>query len=487
MPFLSRAPNVAKLAVKGDIDGLIEATGYSDELVQLAAVKALGTCHDPRASDALIALLGDGETPLAVVAVTALGWGGDPRSVRPLIDLLRSKPRGGLTEAIEVALAGIGADSALSAVAGLMKAQPAEVRVQAIGALTRFGPRAVPALEEALKDQDARVARGASFALDQLGWTPGPDELGVRYCIVRGLWEQLYEIGRGAVPLLVEHLADADPEVAFHAAMALRNTDDPHSTPALVATLEARDANLRGMAAQSLEALGWQPGNDVEAARYWVAKRDWERAVEVGEAAVPALELALRAEIAAPNGVRKVGLEVVEALGGIGSPDTLEPLVAALTLHPDWRVQERAAISLGDMKDLRAEEPLLRALEKGESRSLISVSLIQALGRLGSPRAVDRLLGFVPGAVSGWGNSGSWWGSEEANAAIRALGHTGDPRVVGSLIGALDRPGTRDAAVSALVELRALDAARAALSHPHGSIQAGAAEVVRKLEGPAST
>jgi HEAT repeat protein len=486
MPFLSRAPNVAKLAARGDINGLVEATGNNDELVQVAAVKALGTCHDPRATDALIALVGDGESSLAGVAVTALGWTGDPRIVRPLVDLLRSKPGGGLAETIGVALACSGDDSALPAVAGLLKGQPAAVRVQAIGVLQRFGPRAVPAIVEALADADARVSRDASLALDELGWTPGPEESGVRYCIVRGLWEKLYEVGRGAVPILVEHLADSNLEVAFNSAMALRFANDPRATPALVATLEARDANLRGAVAQSLEALGWQPGNDIEAAWYLVAKRDWERAAEVGEPAVPALELALRGELAAPGGVRKVGLDVVDTLGRIGSPATLEPLVAALTLHPDWRVRALAATVLGDMKDVRAEAPLLGALENRELRSTISVVLIRALGRLGSPRAVDRLLAFAPGAVSSWGNSASWWGPEESNAAIRALGHTGDSRAGAALIGALDHPGTRDAAVSALVELRALDAARAALSHPHGSIQAGAGEVVRKLEGPAT-
>ncbi|RME33957.1 MAG: NACHT domain-containing protein, partial [Thermoflexia bacterium] len=43
--------------------------------------------------------------------------------------------------------------------------------------------------------------------------------------------------------------------------------------------------NVRRAAAQALERMGWNPGQDESAAAFWIAKGDWERAIRLGGAA----------------------------------------------------------------------------------------------------------------------------------------------------------------------------------------------------------
>jgi len=67
---------------------------------------------------------------------------------------------------------------------------------------------------------------------------------------------ELVEIGKAAVPALVEKLADRREQVRWEAAKALSQIRDPTAAPALVKALEDENFGVRWLAAEGLIAVG---------------------------------------------------------------------------------------------------------------------------------------------------------------------------------------------------------------------------------------
>ncbi|RMF83541.1 MAG: NACHT domain-containing protein, partial [Nitrospirae bacterium] len=109
--------------------------------------------------------------------------------------------------------------------------------------------------------------------------------------------------------------------------------------------------------------------------------------------ASPRLPPRLRAFLWLPT--RLFGLEMsdvrraAEALGKLGDPRAVEPLLQALG-DESRGVRRAAAEALGKLGDPRAVEPLLQAL--GDRYSDVRLAAAEALGKLGDPRAVEPLL-----------------------------------------------------------------------------------------------
>jgi hypothetical protein len=79
----------------------------------------------------------------------------------------------------------------------------------------------------------------------------------------------------------------------------------------------------------------------------------------------------------------------VVALGQSGNPENVPELVAALR-HEDGNVRRLAASALGKIGDPRAVEPLLSLLAD-ETKPQVRQYVIKALGRIGDPRAQSKL------------------------------------------------------------------------------------------------
>jgi len=85
----------------------------------------------------------------------------------------------------------------------------------------------------------------------------------------------------------------------------------------------------------------------------------------------------------------RVRVSATEALVKIGDPHAVEPLIATLK-DENERVRREAVIVLGQLGDSRAVEPLIAAL-KDEEHSVRSTAA-GALGEIGDPRAVEPLI-----------------------------------------------------------------------------------------------
>jgi HEAT repeat protein len=141
----------------------------------------------------------------------------------------------------------------------------------------------------------------------------------------------------------------------------------------------------------------------------------------------------------------RVGQAASFALGEIGDPRAVKPLIAVLKDHKE-DVRKAAAIALGKIGDPRAVEPLIAVLKEIEGVVFRGVcrAAAEALGEIGDPRAVEPLIAALKDKDE-----------YVRKAAAIALGEIGDPRAVEPLTNALQYggPELRKAAAEALDKL----------------------------------
>ena len=123
-----------------------------------------------------------------------------------------------------------------------------------------------------------------------------------------------------------------------------------------------------------------------------------------------------------------VCLRAAEALGKIGDPRAVEPLITALG-SADWNVRGNAALALGGIDDKRSVEPLIAVL--GDEEPYVQEQGVESLGKIGDPRAVEPLIVALQDEYSHDEDLDLPW-----HAAV-ALGRIGDKRAVEPLIVAL--------------------------------------------------
>lgn len=193
---------------------------------------------------------------------------------------------------------------------------------------------------------------------------------------------------------------------------------------------------------------------------------------------------------------------VINALGAIGDPDAVEPLIGLLQKHLEyqktaprkkrtnlrimiWRIGE----SLGNLGNRRATEPLLKALKNG------NIDVISAIGKLKDPRAVKPLIvilkndGFISGSaaralgmiggkeaedvlIKALRNRNNW---EVCLAAARGLGNLSVKRAFGLLLNTLNNTKDYGKNYSEPWEKKVVN------SSGNISVQGAAAEALGKL------
>lgn len=196
----------------------------------------------------------------------------------------------------------------------------------------------------------------------------------------------------------------------------------------------------------------------------------------------------------------------VEILTKVGKP-AVNPLIEALA-SDELLVRRQAVDALGRIGDPRAVDPLLATLN--DQDSLVRGHAIEALGRIKDPRAVPPLIALLSAkdeqphvrmsAAEALGTMkdkraleplvlallDEHWGVR--SRAVQALGQLGNPRAVGCLIGALQdkEPAVRGHAAQALGIMsdgRAVKPLTAALEDPDREVRKKAALALRRLTG----
>lgn len=127
---------------------------------------------------------------------------------------------------------------------------------------------------------------------------------------------------RAVDPLIKAH-GDEDSDVREKAAEALGKIGSCAVEP-LIRVLGDRDAAVRLHAAWALNELHWYPTNESEKGYYLIAKKEWDKAVLLGN---PVVELLIRALVDSDVYVRK---DAAEALEKIGDVRAVGPLIRRL-------------------------------------------------------------------------------------------------------------------------------------------------------------
>jgi HEAT repeat protein len=218
------------------------------------------------------------------------------------------------------------------------------VRRNAAVSLGRLGARsAVPALIEALGDEDAGVRRETAKALGFIK-------------------------DQRAAPALVEALGDRSRNVRVYAAYALGEIKDPKTAPALLDALGDAAWCVRDQAAWALRELRDPQILEPLVAALRAEHADlphvmWLLEHLEPERAIGALSGLLEDEDVE---VRRRALEVLCAIGGKA---IVEPLIAALG-DRDPAIRLRAIEALVELRDKRARKPVQALAEKDKSQKV---------------------------------------------------------------------------------------------------------------------
>jgi len=337
-------PDIEKMKAKRDFKGLAKALNYENNYeIRVKAAGALGELGDTQAVEPLIselrgrsevrdaakgALVKIGTPALEMLipllkdwnvredAADVLGKIGDPRAVEPLIISIRDE---------------------------LGCARPNQVHAKEINtivtALVKIGIPAVEPLSVALRDE--KVGEYAATALGQL------------------------KDPRAIEPLIA---ALYDQKLGGYAFKALGQLDDTRAVEPLLGALKSDSPDVRYWAAKVLEQLHWQPEVNETGVPYFIALDKWDMVVQIGDLAVNPLIVLLQ------ESDPYIRNRAVAALVSIGA-STIEPLVAALNYENSllanqndqdnidhWARTFTIIEILGKIIDPRTIEPLIAFL-----------------------------------------------------------------------------------------------------------------------------
>jgi HEAT repeat protein len=370
-------PNIKKLETNRDVNGLIKALTYrQDEDIRRKAAFALGALGDSLAVPALVTALDDPADWVRWSAAYALARMGDRRCVPTLITALGSKQH---------------EESAIDALAMLRDARAIDPLIAVMNA--KDNPERTAAADALGNMPDARVFDALIQAMTDPDWL-----LKIQ---ARKSLERIAAVFPERLIAALDHTEDYVRSIAARLLGDLGTRDAEGKLMAML--MNSPFSSERRVAADSLEKLGWQPGEDETGAAFWAGKGDWEKCIQLG-----------RKDLA------------------------LEPMIYALSDDSTHRVQAAvtAIVKLGDANAAQHLVPLLN-----NKWNFIRKQVIAALGSLRNPVAVDPLITILQGNDS-----------FEAADAAKALGEIGDPRAVDPLITALHSYSGESEAAAALVK-----------------------------------
>jgi len=317
------------------------------------------------ALEPLIIALKDKTPDIRRSAVETLGEIGDSQALTPLIDVLNDEDAAVRNEAI-TALGGITNPGTVKYLLAALK-DPRYDRKKVIDALGETGdPAPLEFLIYALQDTtwEGRIYQeAAARALGKIGDVRAVEPLIAAvnskfYEVRKEAVEALGKIGDSRIEIhLITALKDENENLREAAVAALCSISKPGATESLIKALSDKDCFVREGAANVLGQIGWQSSNKDERAVYLTAKQEWTELQAAGEHAVKPLTTVLEDENP------EIRRNAVYTLGKIGSPEAVEPLIAAV-------------------KNQQLHDPYLNIL-------------IEALGEIGDVRALEHLTHFI--------------------------------------------------------------------------------------------
>ncbi len=342
--------DVAKMAEKKDVDGLIKALRNSDRLIRRNAVQALGKILDARAEEPLIDKLKDWDQEVRHCAAEALEKIG--LSSKPEVQAWYWAAKEDFNK-----LASLGYSAVQTFIMALADSDSSACHL-AVDALGTIGDaRAVAPLVAVLKnsiDPASSLPIHVMESLGKIGDSQAVEPL-IQILQRKDKWyavaiKALGDIGDAkAVGPLVQALNDPNFSGRLVAAEALGEIGDAKAVEPLINALKDSNSTVRGSAAMALGEIG-------------------------DNRAVEPLNIALK------DANEFVRSEAANALVRIGNIRNVDPYITDLK-SGDWSVRRFAARKLGKISDARAKEPLMAVLKDSNWR--VAKAAEKALKKLG--------------------------------------------------------------------------------------------------------
>jgi len=338
-----RLEAVRKLA-KSDVHlarrHLLRALRDPDVRVRAAAGRVLARAKIKDAVPIVVPWLAEANRDAQQAAAEILGEIGDPRAVPALVRSV-GDPDPQVRVRVVTALGRIGTGAVVVPLINRLEDDKSEVRHAAVEQLMNVGDRrAVVPLVGLFTDPSPEVRRAAVIAVGRLG-------------------------DRAALPALMRLLRDPNEQMKTDAVTALGNLQAHEATDTLIGLLGTGSDGLRGKVAYALGQIARSPEAGADARQALVALVE---ALESGH-------------------LRSAAREALAAAGEVAVPVLVAHLEGKLDGDP-----ATAVMLLRDLEDPRATPALIAELDRGRlGRELV----LEALGRIGDPRALVPVLGLL--------------------------------------------------------------------------------------------
>lgn len=383
---------------------------------------------------ALAELLADDRIPFTVqsAAIAALAATGAPAAVRPLAEQLAG--------AMDTKLPHPLASEAFFALASFRDPSTVDVLASRLHRQDRLTSRELkafcaipdPAVDEHLKalladrtePKDLKLLADAALAR-----TPSPpaDRL-AELAVLCGDSETAASLGTAAVDGLLAALGHRSNRVRQTALEALRRVPDPRAFDAIAACVRDDHYGVSNAAVPALAALTDPRVTDILVELVTEPAFSSRTAVDAlsGTGDRRAVGALIRWWRSADRHRADIATRrhVLECVGRLGGDEAVDALLAMLA-DPDLREDKPAIVwALGETRDARAVEPLLRALADGIFDRDDNWRIASALGTIGDRRAVPVLCEML---------SDTGYFHHNQRAAAGALADIGDPSALPAL------------------------------------------------------
>lgn len=403
--FVSGAAKTALIHMGGPaVDTLVDIAGDDGDIARQLAIEILGEIGDQRAVGPLEKLIQTKDDTIRFwvsESLNKLGW--KPKDSKNIQYYIEKRKFDKCVEFGAVAV---------EPLIQCLKEEDTDVRRQAAEALGKMNDsRAINPLLKLLRFEN--LYKTAAAALERLGWQPTTDETGARFYMAKGEYGKCVKLGAHALQPLIQALDYEDSKVRLAAVKCLRDIGDKSASDKLIACLEDTDTEFRHLAAEALgkigdtraieplkiylaresvfknqeaitalDKLGWKPTPDKTGARYYVAKREFEKCVALGIEAVEPLIQALW------HGDKAVQTAAIEALGKIKDERSVKPLVMLLKAK-DENARNAAMTAIVQIGEPAVDE--LYSLILTEKSKTDRNRLFQTLGEIVDAREVEAL------------------------------------------------------------------------------------------------
>jgi eukaryotic-like serine/threonine-protein kinase len=241
------------------------------------------------------------------------------------------------------------------------------VKMHLLNVIARFNlPSVTKALQEALKDPNKLVRQAALNAIAR---------------------------SKGAVdlPLIAGLLLDPDLEVMNKAVEVVCQANDPETAKYLIPALKSENEFSRRAAVEILNEIGTTHSvkyllDAIADEDWWVRSRATDALARIGGERVVSAVLELFKD--KDENIRRAAVEILNICR---DKRALDHLIEA-TKDSDWWVAERAADALAEIGDPKALPALLEMVARNNRSLPIALA---ALGRLGTPQLLDKMLPYL--------------------------------------------------------------------------------------------